>query len=218
MSSPDPVSLGILAFSQTLGAIGQYKAGQENKRIGEINARNIDYISELNARLGEQSADENAAVLDFNSRMYDAQARDAIVRGAENETIFRQGTQKLIGEERTSFAGQGVDVSSGSAAEVQADTARQSELDALQIRANAYREAWGFSTKAQNEAMLRTALLRNAKLQAQSTRATGKADAQSARMGGNAAASRGNYSALSTIAGTTATVLNSQYGFGRANP
>jgi|GEM_PF-3347557 hypothetical protein len=213
----DPISLAITAFGAGINAIGQYKAGQRAKQIGEINARSIDYISDLNARLTEQAADQNADVLAFNARMYEAQSRDAIRRGYEEEQVFRQGTQKLLGSQRTGFAGQGVDVTSGSALDVQMDTAYQSELDALTIRLNANREAWGFTTKATNEEMLRTALLKNSKLQARSIRETGKADALSARLNGQAAASAGKYGALSTIAGTTATILNQQYGFGRVS-
>jgi hypothetical protein len=96
------------------------------------------------------------------------------------------------------------------------DTAYQAELDALSIRTNAAREAWGFTVKSNNEQLLKDALLKNAKLQAQSTRATGKAQAISARAGGNAAAAAGNFGAASTVIGATATVLQNQYGFGRS--
>jgi hypothetical protein len=54
----------------------------------------------------------------------------------------------MVGTQRAGFAAGNIDVGSGSAVDVQADTAFMGELDALQIRTNAAREAWGYSVEA----------------------------------------------------------------------
>ena len=44
-------------------------------------------------------------------------------------------------------------IGAGSPVDVMADTAYQAELDALQIRTSAAREAWGYTTAGRNEAL-----------------------------------------------------------------
>jgi hypothetical protein len=87
----------------------------------------------------------NAAgeLADYNAAVLDQRAIDARARGQEDESRFRSRIRQLIGSQRAGYAGQNVDVGTGSAADVQADTAYLGELDALQLRANAVREAWG---------------------------------------------------------------------------
>lgn len=93
----------------------------------------------------------NKRLDDFNAHLADLQAQDAIARGAQAETIQRQRTGQIVGAQRASFAAQGIDANTGSATDVQSDTARIGELDALTIRNNAAREAWGYQTTGFNE-------------------------------------------------------------------
>lgn len=86
----------------------------------------------------------------FNAAIAEEQAQDAITRGQEEEQNFRAQVRQRIGQARTSFAAQGVVVGEGSAADVEADLAYLGELDALQIRNNAAREAWGYRVEATN--------------------------------------------------------------------
>lgn len=88
------------------------------------------------------------AVLKHNASMADAEAQDAVDRGQVAEQRQRLATRQTIGSSRASLAAQGVDVSSGSAADVQASEAGLGELDALTIRNNAAREAWGYKVQA----------------------------------------------------------------------
>lgn len=92
----------------------------------------------------------NQQIADMNADMADAQARDAITRGQEEERRHRQSVQGLIGRQRAALAAQGVDVNSGSALDVQADAAKFGALDAVTIRNNAAREAWGYRVQAAN--------------------------------------------------------------------
>ncbi len=83
-----------------------------------------------------------------NAGLADQQAADAIQRGQIEEGRQRLGTKQEIGATRASIAGQGVDVGSGSALDVQGSEAGLGEMDALTIRNNAAREAWGYNTQA----------------------------------------------------------------------
>ena len=84
----------------------------------------------------------------FNAGIGEAQAGDALARGRKDEHDFRVQGRGMIGTQRASLAAQGVTIDDGSALEIQADTGRQIELDALTIRNNAAREAWGFRVGA----------------------------------------------------------------------
>lgn len=90
------------------------------------------------------------AAADLQNAAYaDAAANDSIKRGGVAEDQQRLQTKAAIGTQRAGFAANGVDVNSGSAANIQDDTAQLGEFDALTIRNNAAREAWGYRTQSQ---------------------------------------------------------------------
>lgn len=86
-----------------------------------------------------------------NATLADQQAADAIARGQVAEGRQRNAGKSFIGQQRTGFAGQGVDVTSGSASAVQGEAQAMSALDALTIRNNAAREAFGYKVQALND-------------------------------------------------------------------
>lgn len=196
-----------------VSAMGQYEAGKTNKKIAYQNADSIEKTSAINVRLIEEGTAANAAILDFNAQAADAQAKDAVTRGLETEGQFRKQLRGYIGTQRAGYAGQGVDVSMGSPLDVQMDTARQGELDALKIEVNAWRESWGYKMEAENTRMQAGALRKTGKLQAEFERAQSRAAAQSARMGGNFASAQGKYGAFSTIIGGAGNVAMQKYGY-----
>jgi hypothetical protein len=99
-------------------------------------------------KMAEQMGQYNAAVNEIK-------AKDAEKRGGEDEFFYRLRTRKMIGEQRVAFAASGVDVGDmdSTASNVTADTAKMGEIDALTIRANAAREAWGFRTQGEQDIM-----------------------------------------------------------------
>ena len=120
-TSPTSIALaGLQAVGAGLSAYGQYEAGQAGAKINLFNAR--------------------VAVF---------QALNAVERGQRNESRLRLAVRGIIGAQRSAFAAAGVDVNTGSAAEIQADTAALGEQDALTIRNNAALEAWGYRTQAE---------------------------------------------------------------------
>lgn len=87
--------------------------------------------------------------LEFNARISELQAEDATARGDREAGAARRVGKQVRGAQRAALAAQGVDVNSGSAADVQDETTQLAEADAQTIRANAWREAWGFRAQAQ---------------------------------------------------------------------
>lgn len=75
-------------------------------------------------------------------------AADAINRGDIEEANARTRTRLLIGQQRAGYAAAGVELGSGSPLSTTADTAMLGELDALTIKNNAQREAWGYSSQS----------------------------------------------------------------------
>lgn len=108
-----------MGIGTVVDVYGQYQSGKQNERLAKANAR----IAEM-------------------------QAVDAIARGRESERRFRQDVSGLVGAERAALAAQGIEVDTGDALQIQEDTAALGELDALTIRNNAAREAWGYRVQA----------------------------------------------------------------------
>jgi len=79
----------------------------------------------------------------------DQQSADALARGQVNEDKQRQVTASRIGTQTAALAAQGTDLS-GSPTDILGDTARAGEQDALTVRNNAAREAWGYKVQANN--------------------------------------------------------------------
>lgn len=85
-----------------------------------------------------------------NRRLADAQANDAILRGSREESVYRRQIAQIVGGQKAAFGSRNVAVS-GTPLDILSDTAQLGEEDALTIRNNAAREAWGYRNQA-NEA------------------------------------------------------------------
>jgi hypothetical protein len=127
MAAFSTIALAMLAGA---GAVNQF-AGQR-KQAGII----------------EQEGQYAADIYGQNAALADLQATDAIARGAEAESRYRTQIKGLVGSNRANMAAQGIDVSTGSAVDVQRDVEAVGELDALTIKNNAAREAFGYRVEA----------------------------------------------------------------------
>lgn len=165
------IALGSVIASTVMQVKGQHAAGAAAGRAAESQAQQYE----------------------FNAGIADLQAQDAAQRGLEEEQRFRTQVRGLIGTQRAGFAGQNVVVGDGSAADVQADSARLGELDAQQVRANAQREAWGFQVQADDLRM----------------------GAKVARQGGQAARTAANWQAAGSVLSAGSSLLLSRYGWDR---
>lgn len=173
----------LLIAGLVMEAYSAYKQGQAAKQAGQQQ---------------RTAAESEADLADYNAHVADLQSRDAIERGAEQEGMYRTRIRATIGQQRTGFAQGHIDVGYGSAAEVQGDSAFLGELDALTIRTNAAREAWGY--QVQGEDLRRRATI--ARKEGIYLEAAGGAAA-------NAAYLRG----ASNILGGTTNLLSQRYGF-----
>lgn len=89
-------------------------------------------------------------VAEQNARFAELQGEDAIKRGDKDAARVKQASKAMAGSQRASLAAQGVAVDTGSAAEVQEETQVLGALDALTVKNNAWREAWGLKVQADN--------------------------------------------------------------------
>ena len=133
----------------------QYKAGkQQEKAI-------------------EDAAAYTAEITKINQVAAATQAEDALNRGDEDMNVYRNQIRGLLGSQAASIAGAGVDVSSGSAAAIMQQTARDGEMDALKIKRNAMREAHGIKVEASNASLQGNLYQRSAATNARASAATG---------------------------------------------
>lgn len=177
------LSLIMAGVGTGLQAYGQHKAGQAAAEAGKK----------------QKAASESQAQLaDFNAAVADLQGKDALERGAEQESRFRTQVRSTIGTQRAGIAAGNIDVGFGSAVDVQADAAFLGELDALTIRTNAAREAWGY--KVQGEDLRKRAAI--TRKEGVYLEAAGKQNATA-----------GNYAAASSLLGGGASLLQMRYGF-----
>lgn len=106
----------------------------------------------LNAFAQGQAAKEQGEFqkqqYEANAQIADMQASDAIKRGDVQASDYSKKAGQVLGAQRSAYAGQGVDVNSGSAAAIQDETQNVAARDIATIKSNAWREAWGFRSQA----------------------------------------------------------------------
>lgn len=203
----DLVALVTQIGGTALSAYSQVSAGKQQNQIARANAQSILETAELNATLVEENITANQAISLWNIDALKAKATDAVSRGREDEAKFRTSMKVMTGTQRAGYAAQGVVVDVGSAPEVMADTSYQMERDALSLRVNAAREAWGFTTAAQEERIQMQQQIKIGRLQAKNIRDVAQAQARSATMGGTYAERAGAFGAAATLLGTAGDIL-----------
>jgi hypothetical protein len=95
--------------------------------------------------------EQEASVAKQNAMIAEAQGEQAKFIGGIEEQRVLQNVRRTLGAQRTGFAAANVDPASGSALDIQLETAQQGAMDATIARANAMRQAWGFGTEAQQQ-------------------------------------------------------------------
>ncbi len=98
----------------------------------------------------QQAYQYQAAVDRNNAILAERQAADAEQRGVDAEMAHRRKAAELKGTQKAQMAARGLDLGEGSALNILSDTDLLTEVDALSIRDNAAREAWGHRAQAQN--------------------------------------------------------------------
>lgn len=100
------------------------------------------------SRAERAQGDYQSRISRLNAELATLSASDAIRRGERlTAQRFRQARQ-IIGAQRAAFAAQGVIVGVGTALELELQEAEAAAGDAITLRNNAYREAFGFRVEA----------------------------------------------------------------------
>lgn len=126
-------SQNLTAAGTGIGAIGAIQQGVAASRADKYNAQ----IAEQNASLAKQNADLAGGI------------------GEQDVGLAGIKTREQVGAIKAAQAGNGIDVNTGSAKAVQISQAETGLLNAMNIRSNAARQAYGFETQAvgfENEA------------------------------------------------------------------
>lgn len=141
----DVASLLIGSISSAGNAYNQYQTekaqGEYQSAMYRLNAQMAAFKGELAISSGERTA------------------RLALKRGYKESAMVRRAGKQTAGSQKAALAAQGIDIGSGSAADIIAETEAMSELDqieiqknarldALTIKNNAWREAWGYKQQA----------------------------------------------------------------------
>lgn len=185
MAAFSSVMIGLAIAGAGVSAVQRIRAGNAAAEAGEAQ---------------REAAESQAELAEYNAAIADLQAADAIERGAQDESRFRAGVRGIVGAQRAATAGSNVDVGFGSALDVQADAAFLGELDALTIRTNAAREAWGFEVEA-------TDLRKRAEI--------ARKEGVFLERAGREARTQSRIEAGSTLLGAGTSLLQARYGFGR---
>jgi hypothetical protein len=125
----------------------------------------------------EAQGDYAKKVSDGNAKLIELRAEDEIIRGEADAVAYKKKVRKLRGSQRAAYGASGVDVNTGSAMLVQQETEEQGALDALTIKNNAWKRAWGLKQEASNERFSGELGVIAARSQANNTYATAGLDA-----------------------------------------
>ena len=143
----------LMLGSAATGSAGLIGAGGAVTAGGLFSAASmgLGFVSSMQqAQAARDQANYNAAVARNNATTANYQAQAAIESGRLKEQQHRLKVKNLKGQQTASMAANGIQLGSGTAAEVIGDTEQQGELDARMIAHNAQLEAWGFKGKAAN--------------------------------------------------------------------
>lgn len=128
MAFAAPLMIAMTLGSAAMSAYGAYEQGQATSAADKYNAQLASknaLVAKQNATIAGQSGEAKAAASELHTRA-------------------------ATGAIKANEAASGVDVNSGSAVDVQSSAGALGELDALTVRSNATREAFGYETQGEN--------------------------------------------------------------------
>lgn len=133
-----PAALGIGGGAAAGAAGAATGLGGIASTIGTVASIGGTVVSALGAIQQGKAA---AAAANYNAQVQEAQAKDAVERGAEDAKTARRRTAAVIGEQKATLAAGNLSINSGSALDLLGDTAAAGELEALTVTNNAERDA-----------------------------------------------------------------------------
>lgn len=136
------VPLAVPSWLSTVGTIGTGL----NALGGVIGAAGAIKTSQAQASASKY----NASIAAENSAQALSNANIASASGSEQAGISSEKTRQTVGALTANEGASGIDVNSGSNLDVRSSQADVGRLDALTLRSNAAREAYGYQTQANN--------------------------------------------------------------------
>lgn len=121
MCEPTTIAMGLMAVSGAFAAKSAHDQGKYQQKVMENNAKSAEYA-----------------------------AQDALARGAVEEDQARQRMRAMIGQQKAALAANGIDTTTGTGSLLLTDTAGLGEFDALTVRNNAMKQAYGMNVQADN--------------------------------------------------------------------
>lgn len=120
-----------------------------------LTAASYFYGAKSELEIGQQQADAIKAQGEFQAKEYAFNAEMAEIQASEATRIGQKEASDLLvdvgvlkGAQTAALAAQGIEISSGSAAEIQKQTSESALKDAMTIRNNAWRESFGYRVQA----------------------------------------------------------------------
>jgi len=98
----------------------------------------------------KKSGEYQNEVAQQNAELDDFRAEQSSALGSIAEEKHRSKVRQMAGTQRANLAANGIDLSSGTAEDMVAETYQMGETDALTIRFNALNEAWGYRVSGTN--------------------------------------------------------------------
>lgn len=148
MNAADSFSIAALITSGITSIGNSYADSQAKKAVADYQAG----MARVNKMLSEVQADEAITRGDFL-------AGEIQRKGDQQTSYLRRKAKAVEGSQKVSYAAQGVETTSGTPADVIAESKflsdheeslmkRNTATDILTIKSNAWREAWGLKTQA----------------------------------------------------------------------
>ena len=109
--------------------------------------------AQQNAAAQKASADYQAQVAGVNAKVAQQNAQAATQQGEFNATQASMKAKAQIGAIAAQQGANGLDINSGTNVDVRSSAAQMGQLDALSIRDNAARQAYGYETQANSYTM-----------------------------------------------------------------
>jgi len=111
--------------------------------------------------IASAQAEFDATQNEINARFAEVRATEIIEQGDEDAREYQKKVKQTVGSQRAALAAQGIEVETGTALELQLETAEQGALDVETIKNNAWRQSFGYEQEAVSQrfqaAMTRTA-------------------------------------------------------------
>lgn len=110
--------------------------------ISAVSAAVSGYAAYKGSAAQRQAAQFNQGVAEQNQQVAGVQALQAAAAGAAKEDAYRRKLANLMGDQRAEAASTGVDINTGSALELQQDTAGLGAADLSTIRQDTRNSVW----------------------------------------------------------------------------